>query len=70
LALHWLAANMGKLDTKPVDTVDPDRIWPLLFDLACHEPKWTGASALKADTIKPVFHPDGGIAPYWFWRRP
>ena len=67
-ALHWLAANIDSHHTTPMDAIDPHRLWPLLLDLARHDPEATIPNA-EAQTVTPVFHPDEGIAPFWMWRR-
>ena len=69
-ALRWLAANFGKQSTTPLEFVDPERTTPLLLDLARHDPEWTGSPAVAAASLKPVFHPDEAIAPFWIWRTP
>ena len=69
-ALRWLAANFDKQSTTPLEFVDPERTTPLLLDLARHDREWTGSPAVAAASLKPVFHPDEAIAPFWIWRTP
>ncbi|WP_245451758.1 alginate lyase family protein [Mesorhizobium waimense] len=68
-ALHWLAANIDSHGATSMDMIDPHRLWPLLLDLARHDPEAMIPNA-EAQTATPVFHPDEGIAPFWMWRRP
>jgi len=69
-ALRWLAAHEDEPHVMPAETVDPDRLWPLLMDLARHDAGWTPPATPWRETVKPVFHPDAAIAPFWFWRKP
>ncbi|WP_258609723.1 alginate lyase family protein [Mesorhizobium sp. AR10] len=69
-ALRWLAANKEMRDTMPVEKIDPDRMSPLLFDLARHDLEGTAVPDIEPATTKPIFHPDEAIAPFWPWRRP
>lgn len=55
--------------TGQLSEIDPDRVWPPLFDLARHDTRMTMVPGIEAATIKPVFHPDDGIAPYWVWQK-
>lgn len=63
-ALRRFAADIGRQD---IETIDRDLAQPLLFDLACHDPATTAVADVSAG--RSLFHPDQGIAPFWFWRR-
>lgn len=67
-ALHWLVAHENKPHTMSAETVDPDRLGPLLLDLTHHDPAGMPPADLGRAT-KPIFHPDEAIAPFWLWRR-
>ncbi|MBA1140782.1 alginate lyase family protein [Mesorhizobium neociceri] len=64
-ALRRFAANIGSQDN---ETIDRDLARPVLFDLACHDPETTTLADIGAMTARQLFHPDQGIAPFWFWR--
>ncbi|KQU79266.1 hypothetical protein ASD12_15630 [Mesorhizobium sp. Root102] len=67
-ALRWLVAHENKPHTMSAETIDPDRLGPLLLDLADHDPTGIPPADLERST-KPIFHPDEAIAPFWPWRR-
>ena len=62
-ALRRFAVDIGRQD---IETIDRDLARPLLLDLACHETK--ALADVGTGTIRPLFHPDQGIAPFWVWR--
>jgi hypothetical protein len=64
MALRRFAADIDRQD---IETIDRDLARPLLFDLACQDPE--AAAPADFSPGRALFHPDQGIAPFWFWRR-